>query len=134
MHLPNCHLHHRALGLDEPRYSRAISGWSLVHWLIPRGKALQLLFPLHSTSLQRALRPLFTLASAFPLVISLCFDTMRQLAAETRFPDLSAFGGLWAKQTPDIGALWGLGVRDPRTRIGIVIYPLFLFWCAGPPV
>ena len=30
MHLPNCHPRHRALRLDEPRYSRAISGRSLV--------------------------------------------------------------------------------------------------------
>ena len=42
MHLPNCHPRHRALRLDEPRYSRGISGRSssLVQRLIPRGKAL----------------------------------------------------------------------------------------------
>ena len=28
----------------------------------------------------------------------------------------------------------GVGVRDPRPRIGIVICPLFLFWRAGRPV
>ena len=43
MHLPNCHPRHRALRLDlrldELRYSRAISGRSLLQWLPPRGKA-----------------------------------------------------------------------------------------------
>ena len=28
----------------------------------------------------------------------------------------------------------GLGVRDPRPRIAIVICPLFPFWSAGRPV
>ena len=52
------------------------------------------------------------------------------LAAETWSPDSSAFGvGSWAKQSPRIGAFGGLGVRDPRPRIGIVIC-LFCFICS----
>ena len=41
---------------------------------------------------------------------------------------------LLVKQPPGIGQFGGLGMRDPRPRIGIVICPLFPFWCVGQPV
>ena len=59
---------------------------------------------------------------------------MRQLAAETWFPDLSAFwvfGRSRHRALAYLGGGGGLGVRDPRPRIGIVICPLFPFWRAG---
>ena len=46
--------------------------------------------------------------------------------------------GAWPEgMGPGIGAFGGgggLGVRDPRPRIGIVICPLIPFWRAGRPV
>ena len=94
MHLPNCHPRHRALRLDEPRSSLAISGRSLVQWLIPRGKDLQLRVPAQQHKYAESLAPAVTLASVpFLLVYFPLFrHLMRPLAAETWFPDLSAFG------------------------------------------
>ena len=51
------------------------------------------------------------------------------MAAETWSPDCAFWVGSLAKQSPGIGAIGGLGVRDPRPRIGIVIC-LFCFICS----
>ena len=72
MLLPNCHLRHRAFRLVELRYSRAISGRSLVQWLPPRGKAFysRVLAQKHkfaeSLVLPVALACAFLLANPYP--------------------------------------------------------------------
>ena len=61
--------------------------------LISRGKALQLRVPAPQHKFAESLAPAVTLAGAFLLVYFPLFrHLMRQLAAETWFPDLSAFG------------------------------------------
>ena len=76
-----------------------------------------------------------TLASAFLLNFFLLVSTLNAATGSRNMVSrLERVWGLWAKQTPGIGAFWGLGVCDSRPRIGIVICPVFPFWRAGRPV
>ena len=70
----------------------------------------------------------------FGSFISPCFDTLcGNWQQKPGFLTERIWGSLGEADTGQ-WRIWGVGVRDPRPRIGIVICPLFLFWRAGRPV